>query len=73
MILVYSTIPDEEIRSGAEEAVANIGQWFKDNPRRQVCKANCWYGRQVKVRKGRVREDIEAARDLALKSNANKA
>ena len=40
-------------REEAEKNIALIAQWFKDNPRRKVCRTDLW-----KVRRGFVREDI---------------
>jgi len=69
MIIVYARVTDDEIRSGAVQAIADIKAWFKANPKRRVCNADCWYGRRIKVRRDYVCEDVEAARDQALGSN----
>ena len=49
MIVIVEKLTREE----AEKNIALIEQWFKDNPRRKVCRTDLW-----KVRRGFVREDI---------------
>lgn len=67
MFVVYQTIPNEEIIQSAEDAIPQIEEFFVNNPERQECRTEVWYGEQVSIRRGHVREDVEAARDAAMK------
>ena len=65
-IVIYQTIPEETIRSDAKDTIEKITQWFKDNPKRKVCRAEVWYGRVVHVKRKTVAEQINAAADKAI-------
>lgn len=61
MIAVYRTIPAEEIKANAEAAILQIEEWFKNNPRRRICRTAVWYGKSIKIKRGKVRETLESA------------
>lgn len=49
MIIVYRKLTKQE----AEDNIAAIEQWFKDNPKRNICRTDLF-----KVRRNHVREDV---------------
>lgn len=67
MIVLYTPIPNEKIRKDAEETITKIHSWFEVNPKRDTCNAKLWYGQMIIVRRGHIEEDINKARDVALK------
>lgn len=67
MIVIYRTIPNAEIRKDAATAIGTCKLFFQTNPKRKVANVGVWYGKMVKVRRGHIVEDINAARDAALK------
>jgi len=66
MIMISRRIPESEIRLECAAAIPSIEVWFKNHPRRKVCHAQGWYDVPVNVRRGHVREDMEAAMAKAL-------
>jgi len=67
MLVIYPTIPNKTIRKQAKETIAKITQWFKDNPKQRVCRAELWYGKVVSVKRKTVAEQINAAADASVK------
>jgi hypothetical protein len=67
MIAIYKKIPAKKIRAEAKQAIKGIEDWFKSNPDKNVCIVGCWYGKQVQIRREHIAEDVNAARDAALK------
>jgi hypothetical protein len=66
MIAIYRRVPEKEIRKGAKDAIVKITDWFIANPKRRVCNAEFWYGKQTKVRRNHIVEDINKAAEKAL-------
>ena len=67
MLMVYSIIPNDKIKKDGKELVGRVNEFFETNKRRRICNLMAWYGKQIKVRKGHVQEDINAAVKAALK------
>ena len=65
--IVYKPLSNKELKEMAEKAIKGITKFFKENPRRRICNVELWYGRQVKVRKNHIEEDIQKALEKALK------
>jgi hypothetical protein len=65
--VVYTRIPKEEIEKQANELPNKINNWFKNNPKRRVCKAELWYGERYKFTRKNISEVIEQAKKDALK------
>lgn len=66
MIIIQQTVPDELIRKEAADAIPLIKEWFKNNPKRRICRSEGWYGVQIFVRRGHVNEDIAKAAHEAI-------
>lgn len=66
MFMIYKKHPEETIRNEAAEAIVQIEEWFRTNPRRRVCRAAFWYERRHGVRKGHVAEDVNKIADDAI-------
>ena len=66
MIVLYQTIPASEIRKNVEESIPSIERWFQVNPKKKICNARVWYNRDIKIRRGHVRQDMEAAANEAI-------
>ena len=67
MIAVYKTVPPDEIRKDAIEAIEKVNAFFANaSYRKRICRAQLWYGKVVKIRKGHVEADINAAADAAI-------
>lgn len=58
MFLLYERIPDDELRESAKDAIKQIEQFFKDNPRRRVCRTELWYGKVRSIKKKDVATQI---------------
>jgi len=67
MLLVYSKIPNEEIRKSAKKAIYNIAAWFDRHPNRKTCKVETWYGRKISVKRATIKEQINEAAKKAMK------
>lgn len=61
MFIVYSKLSREELEKQAVTLKADLTKWFEANPKRRVCNAQVWYGKRVKIRKGKVSEDVDTA------------
>lgn len=66
-IVIYEKIPKKTILSEGKKAIKQISQWFKDNPKRKICRCDFWYGIFRNIRKAHIEEDIQDAVDEALK------
>lgn len=60
MIVIYNKLTKKELKASAKETIAKVNEWFNNNPRRKVCKAELWYGKVHKIRRDHVEEDIQA-------------
>lgn len=67
MLVVYKTVPNEEIQKEGEELKQKIKQFFVDNPKRRVCRLETWYGKLVTIKKNQVEQGIDEAVKNALK------
>jgi len=65
MILLYQKYTEPQFKEMQRTAKTNITKWFKDHPRRKVCKAEIFYGKVVPIRRDHIDEDIQAAADAA--------
>ena len=55
----YSKLSEKEIRKTAKDAIVGIKKFFEEHPRRRVCHAELWYGKQVAIRRNSVDEEIQ--------------
>lgn len=62
----YMPMKIKDIRKSAKETIPQIEEWFVQNPKKDVCVAQLWYGRQVDVKRGNVKEDVTAAMNEAI-------
>ena len=69
MIFVYGKVPAKEIRKEAKESVTLIEDWFEANPKRKVCNTKVWYGKMVKIHKGKVAEEINRFAEEAIEGD----
>jgi hypothetical protein len=67
MLLVYSKIPNDEIRKSAKKAIYDIAAWFDRHPKRRVCRVEVWYGKSITVKRATVKEQINEAAKKAMK------
>jgi len=58
----YNKIPDEDIIAEGEELKQKVAWWFRENPRRKICKIDWFYNRSIDVR----RENYEARIDVEV-------
>jgi len=66
-IVVYKRYTDSEILADAKDAIKNITQWFKDNPKRKICRVQLWYNKTVHVKRDSIAKQINKAADEACK------
>jgi hypothetical protein len=64
--ILYKRLTEQEIRQDARKVVEDLGRWFRENPRRMICRAELWYGRTACVRRKHMEEDVETAVREAL-------
>jgi hypothetical protein len=69
MIVIYKTIPDDELRASAEEIIPKIEAFFSQNPRRRVCRSELWYGKVYSIKKKDVAGQINAIVKELLKDD----
>jgi hypothetical protein len=67
MFVVYQTIPEKEIRQTAKESIEGVTKWFAEHPKRRICRVEVWYGRQIKVKRTTVAQQINEAAEAAIK------
>lgn len=67
MIVVYNTVSNAQIKKDGKKAKGQIKEWFVANPKRRMCVAAFWYGKQVKIKKGNIDEQIDEAMKVAMK------
>lgn len=72
LLIFTKRYSDDELREAAKEMETRTEQFFKDKPRRRVCNVGAWYGQIIRIRRGHVKEDVQAALDKELKKNAEK-
>lgn len=59
MIVVYARVSEKKIRKGIPDVVKLITEWFANNPKKKICKAELWQGRLVPVRRTHIEKDIK--------------
>ena len=62
MIIVYQKMTKEALAKSVEETIQRVGNWFKENPKRSVCKSELWYGKKVSLTRKNYEQQI---RDVA--------
>lgn len=67
MLVVYHKVPEATIRKEAASTIMDVTTFFQEHPKRRVCRVEFWYGKVHSIRRGHVSEDINAARDAAIK------
>jgi len=63
MLVVYKTISNKELRSGAKDAIVQITEWFKKNPTKTNCNAGLFYGRRLDIKPDTVAQQVNALVD----------
>lgn len=63
MIVVYSKMTKKQLKKIVEDSIKKIGEWFKSNPKRKICKVEWVYSEEKKVRRNHVEEDIKKLAD----------
>lgn len=58
MILVYDRLTEKQLKKDASEVVKNLTKWFKDNPKRKVCRAELWYGKMHSIKRKNIKGQI---------------
>jgi hypothetical protein len=66
-VVVFATVPNDQIEKDAKEAIPKIETWFKQHPTRRICATGLWYGKVYAIRKGHVEEDVNEAAKAAKK------
>lgn len=59
--LIYDLITDKQLQKSKTECIDGVTDWFSKNPKRRICNVSWVYGKQIKVRKNHIVEDIEKA------------
>lgn len=67
MLVFYKTLPAATIRKDSKTTIKKINKWFKDNPKRRVCRAELWYGDVVSIKRNAVEKMVTAAAEKAIK------
>jgi hypothetical protein len=67
MIVIYPKISVKKLKKDAKDLIPKIEQWFKDNPKRRVCRTELWYGKCINIRRKTVAEQINAVVKELLK------
>jgi hypothetical protein len=72
--VAYQKMSQKNLRKTAKESIDGITKWFGKNPKRRVCKASLWYGITCKVKRGTVKEQVDAVlKETIEKDKADKA
>ena len=61
MIVIYKTIPKIRLKKLGKEALTKCEEFLASNPKRRVCRFIGWYNQMITVRRGHVKEDVDAA------------
>lgn len=73
MFVVYQKLTKKQLADSVKETIPQLIKWFKDNPKRDTCQAEMWYGKVLTVRRDHVEEDVkEAAKKVATEEVAKK-
>jgi hypothetical protein len=60
MLIVYTRLTKKELKASVKKTILDIEDWFKNSPKRKTCNVELWYGNVQKIRRGHVKEDVEA-------------
>lgn len=71
MFIAYLPLSDEVIDKSAEENIPLLEKWFADNPGRETCAAQFWYGRMVTINRGDSDSIRQQVLDAATEAKAN--
>ena len=66
MIVVYSRFTKAQLEKHVDEAIKGVRKFFKDNPKRRVCKAELFYGKMMSLKPETFEKQI---RDEAAKTD----
>lgn len=66
MIVVYRKFTPAQIRKDVKINIKKIAQWFEQNPKRRVCRAELWYGQSISIKKATIKEQLEKAAEEAI-------
>lgn len=58
MILIYDRLTEKQLKKAASEVVKNLTKWFKDNPKRKMCRAELWYGKMYSIKRKNIKGQI---------------
>lgn len=70
MFVIYNKISETELREAAAKTILQLDEWFNNNPKRRVCRAELWYGRSHKIKRKNVADQINTIVDQHLKEMA---
>ena len=74
MLVVYKRIPASTLRKEAQKAIAQVEEWFKANPTRTNCVAQLFYGRNLDLKPGTVKQQVdEFVKDLIAEDKSKNA
>lgn len=68
--VVYNRLSEAELREAAKKTALQLEDWFKNNPKRRICKAELWYGSSHKIKRKNVAEQINAIVEEILKEKS---
>ena len=69
MLAIYQRLTLTELQQQQADAVAQLNNWFVQNPKRRICKAQLWYGRQHKIKRNDVASQIKQIADELIRKN----
>jgi len=65
-LVIYSPLTEAEIRKDAVKAKTQIKEWFDKHPKRNLCKAQLWYGSAHNIHRKSIDSDIDKAAVKAM-------
>lgn len=70
MFVLHQKMSPAELQAAADKTKPEIEAWFAKNPKRRVCNAQLWYDKVVKVHRGKVSAELDAAVQAQLTSES---
>lgn len=67
---IYPRLPEDDLRKMAKEAIEKITEWFQNNPERDDCNAELWYGKQLCVKRSSIAAQINALLEECIVEDA---
>lgn len=58
MLVVYKRLTEKQLRKDAKDAIKQITEWFAENPKRRVCRAELFYGKTISVKRKTITEQV---------------